>query len=280
MRIWLLVACFVCSFALSGCETLQDIAAGLDKPSARIVDSRLVDLTVDGVVLDFGVEVTNPYELGLPLTDLGYRISSDGRELLSGEAASAGTIPAGGSRVIQVPVAVTFADLFDVVRGLRPGDVVPYRAEFDVKVDAPGDGSISIPLQRSGKMPVPAIPAVRLDGLEWQNLSFDDATAVVSLAVDNPNSFRLDIGALDLGLELAGHRVVESVGGDPIGVGAGKSRTVDIPISFAPKDLGLAAFNMLTGSSADYRLAGNLDVVTPFGPIAMPVERVGSLKMK
>ena len=176
-----------------------------------------------------------------------------------------------------MPVNVTFADLLAVLGDVRPGDVVPYTAHLDVLVDAPEVGEISLPVKRSGKVPVPAVPSVRVDGISWESLGLDRADAVIALAIDNPNTFKMDVAVPDLALELGGHRIVESIAGKSVGVGPGKSRTIEIPISFAPKDLGLAAFNMLTGGGSSYRLTGDLKVDTPFGPIAMPYDKAGQV---
>lgn len=50
---------------------------------------------------------------------------------------------------------------------------------------------------------------------------------------------------------------------------------MDVSISLSPKKLGLAAFRMLTGKGAGYERTGDMNVKTPFGPMNLPVKRIG-----
>lgn len=59
-------------------------------------------------------------------------------------------------------------------------------------------------------------------------------------------------------------------------VPAGQTRTIEIPISFAPADAGLAVFRMLSGREAGYSISGDLSLKTPFGDVRMPYTRSGT----
>ena len=52
-------------------------------------------------------------------------------------------------------------------------------------------------------------------------------------------------------------------------------KIVELPLSFAPKDLGAAIFRMLLGDGSDYSFSGAMDVSTPFGDMSLPLEKVG-----
>ena len=115
------------------------------------------------------IEVRNPYGVPLPLVDLGYSLATGGGQpFASGKAEAAGTVPARGARTIQVPVSLDFARMLGLVQGLRPGKVLPYEAALELSVDAPGVGPLSLPLRKSGSLPIPAPPGLAMKDFRWQ----------------------------------------------------------------------------------------------------------------
>ena len=53
------------------------------------------------------------------------------------------------------------------------------------------------------------------------------------------------------------------------------SQQISKPVSFKPLNLGIAAFKMLSGDGANYKLNGTMNMDTRFGKMKLPYERVG-----
>lgn len=261
--------------AAPGCETLDKVLNSVDGPQASLAGASLSDLSTQGATLDFEVDVTNPYSVPLPLTSLSYDLSSKGSTFLTGAAPIAGTVPARGTRTITLPANVRFSDLMSALSGVRPGQVVPYDAGLTLSVDAPGVGPLELPLRQRGELPVPAVPEVKLAGIEWSELSLTNAKAVLKFDVRNTNQFRVDLSALDTSLALGGRDIGRTSIREALGLGPGKRGTLEAPISFSPVQFGASILNMLRGANADYRLDGAIEGATPFGPITLPFERAG-----
>lgn len=270
-----LTALIALATGLAGCETLQGFVDTAPKPSARIKAVNLGALSLEQAALNFDVEIDNPYSVGLPLVDLDYAIASDGRAFLSGAAPISGSIPARGSRIVTVPATVRFADLMGALEGVRPGAVVPYTADLNLSVDAPGLGEVKLPLQKRGELPIPTVPSVALESIDWESLTLERAAALLTIRITNLNQFPLDLSRLDYALSLAGTPVVETSLRQAVSFSAGGEGVLEIPIALAPKDLGLAAFRMLTGDGAGYELGGLMNVDTPFGPLDLPFQSAG-----
>src|SRR5258706_1678271 len=138
---------FVLIALLAGCQSMQDLIGGPPKPTAHVIGVSIRGLSLENVVLLFDVEVENPYATSLPLTDLGYALSSGGNKFLQGTLTPTGSIPARGKQVIQLPATVPFSSLFTALKGVKPGAIVPYTADFRIGVDRPvlgrGDGPLS-----------------------------------------------------------------------------------------------------------------------------------------
>ena len=147
----------ICASLFSGCQTLEGILESSPKPTARIIGTELKNLSLQKVDLVFNVEVANPYAVDMPLLDLAYTVGSGGTSLLQGNIKPSGAVPAGGTSVIQLPARITFASLIRTLKDVRPGSVVPYKADITLGVDAHGR-ELTLPLSKSGELPVPAAP--------------------------------------------------------------------------------------------------------------------------
>jgi LEA14-like dessication related protein len=267
------------TLAAPGCESLRGLLDTAEKPSVRVTGVRFQDLSLESLKLVFDTEVTNPYQVPLPLVNLDYSLSSAGKEFLAGKAPVQGSIPPKGSQVVPLPAALSFAPVLKVLEGVAPGSVVPYEAGLKLSVDAPAVGVLTLPLSHSGSLPIPAIPEVHLAQVEWKSLSVDSASAVIHLTVKNTNQFPVDLQKLAFGLSLADAKVGEVGFGEPTKFEAGGQATLRIPVSLSLKGLGLGAFNLLKGEGTGYRIEGDMGLGTPFGPLSMPLVRSGTTKL-
>ncbi len=261
---------------LGGCQSLQDIAGMAQKPSAHVVGASLRGLTLQNAVLLFDIEVANPYAAALPLADLSYTLGSGGKKLLEGSLQPSGSIPARGSQVIQVPVTVAFAPVLATLKGIRPGALLPYTADFRIGVDAPMAGRLEVPFSRNGELPVPAVPRIEMSAFEIGELGLDRTTGTVKLQVRNTNQFPLELKRLGMSFALGGHDVGSSRLSDAASLQAGETVTLSVPLSFAPRTVGASLFNFLRGRQIAYQVAGTIEANTRFGPLSIPYSRMGN----
>lgn len=269
----------VCVMLIGGCKSVGDAIKSGVKPTARVTAVRFQELSLAKVDLVFDVEVTNPYGVSLPLLDLSYSIGSGGQKFLVGGVKPTTVLPANGAAVVQVPTSISFAALMGIVKTVRPGQVVPYSADFTVGVNAPVIGLVSIPLSHEGEIPVPAIPDVRLASLDIDSLTFDQVEATLKLTVRNTNQFDLDLTRLGLNLALGGQKVASTSVNSPARLPPGQTATVAIPASFSPRAFGVGLFNLLRGTETGYGMTGALEIGTRFGPVTLPFDHQGNAKI-
>ena len=146
--------------ALAAAATLAS-ATGcgiLDKPSAEILGVRLQDVSLTDATMLFDVKVDNPYAVPLPLSNVDYALSSLGQQFLTGKADVQGSVPAGGSKDLAVPVRISFLELIRAVKGARPGSAIPYKADLGLSVDMPVTGPLRVPMSRQGELSIPSAP--------------------------------------------------------------------------------------------------------------------------
>jgi LEA14-like dessication related protein len=133
---------------LTGCAMIQ-------KPTAEIVGVSVQNMGLDQATMLFNVKVDNPYGVALPLGNLDYALSSQGQRFLSGTAADLGTVPAGASKTLEVPVQLSYIELIRAVKEVRPGSTVPYQADLGLSMELPMMGSHRVPMSRDGQLTVP-----------------------------------------------------------------------------------------------------------------------------
>jgi LEA14-like dessication related protein len=270
---WLALALLIT--LLGGCEMARDALSGARKPSARVVSMQVENLRLDGLDIALGVEVSNPYETGLPIVGMRFALASRGASFFEGSLAEGGTIPGRGLRVLPIRARITFAELLKVLPEIKPGAVIPYDVDATVSVEAPIVGRISLPVGRRGKLPIPTIPDVSLAKVKFTKLRPTEVKGVLALDIENGNGFALDVADLDLGLTLAGQRILDTRAPKVTRLESGAKTRLEIPISFSPLAAGMATYSMLTGSGASYGLTGRLSVKTPFGSLSMPIDVTG-----
>ena len=251
---------------LGGCKTATDMAASVQKPSIKIVGTRIDSLASDSAGMVFDVQISNPYELPLPLTNVDYSFASRGTSFLSGVADVQGTIPVGESKTFAIPARIDFAPLLATVKGVRPGQVVPYQADLNLNVAAPVVGKISVPVKRAGDIPVPAVPEVLVQDVKWQDMGLTNASGVVKVKIKNTNEFSVELHKLGFNLGLGGKQIATGSMTKAIALKPGDTATIDLPVSFSLVQAGLGAFTALSDKAEKYKISGIAQFGTPFGP--------------
>ena len=150
--------CLVCLLGLllvvsSGCSALQ----GSLKPKAKLTNVHFDEFKGGALGLIFDVEIKNPYPVGVPLTGLAYSLSSDDKEFIAGSSEPDTVIPAGSEMEVALPVKVEYRQMWQALKGIRPGAVIPYNAELVLSMDTETFNTINLPLKKKGEIELPTI---------------------------------------------------------------------------------------------------------------------------
>jgi LEA14-like dessication related protein len=141
----------VCAFSI-GCSALN-----LQKPTADVTGMAVQNVNASGFTMNFDVEVKNPNALELPTGAADYKLGLSGVNVVNGAANPAGSIPAGGSKHVTLPVTLTYENLLAAEQGIvKSGGNVPYSldAGLSFNTGSPFLGNVRVPLQYSGTLPL------------------------------------------------------------------------------------------------------------------------------
>ena len=262
---------------LSGCSAaaLKVLETIDTRPTARVVDTRLEDIGLERLTLGLDVEVTNPFTFDLPLAELVFTLQTGGRAFLDGSTDVGGVVPAGGSRIVPLPIGVDYLGMMEVAERVRPGKVVPYTASLSLQAMV-GETPVTVPVRHEGELPIPAVPSIDVQRLEWDQISLDAIRGSLVLGMGNPNEFGFTVAGLDYTLSLAGRRVATASELPALALEPAARGTLRLPLAVSPQEAGLALLDAVRKDTTSFELAGRIHLDTPFGPVELPFERSGT----
>ena len=100
----------------------------------------------------------------------------------------------------------------------------------------------------------------------------------VTLRVENPNDFRLDVGALRYVVWVDSTQVATGQLDRIVTLEPAATSTVVVPVQFALDAVAMVGVRFLTTGSLQYRVTGQFDYVTPFGRLTRPFASDGSVR--
>ncbi|XAR64526.1 hypothetical protein NMG60_11008251, partial [Bertholletia excelsa] len=248
---------------------------GFGKPTADVTGIHIPKINLEKADIVVDVLVKNPNPIPIPLIDINYLIESDGRKLVSGLIPDAGTIHAHGSETVKIPVTLIYNDIKSTYDDIKPGSIIPYKVKVDLIVDVPILGRLTIPLEKTGEIPIPYKPDIDIEKIQFERFSFEETVAILHLKLENKNDFDLGLNSLDYEVWLSevsigGAELQESTKIDKNGISY-----IKIPITFRPKDFGSALWDMIRGRGTGYTMKGNINADTPFGAMKLPISKEG-----
>lgn len=262
--------------ALPACSTVHGT-----EPNVRVTDTRLNGLSFEGVKLLVDVELNNPTKEAIAVESFTYGITlaNEPQPVVTGRIDAPATLGAKTAVKETVPITLTFADLAMNVFAAKPGSVVPYVVEATAATEIPSAGPADLEGERTGELPVPAMPDVRVVDVTWKDAGVFGIDGAVTLDVTNRNSFPVDLQKLKWAMSVGGKSIV---GGKvpAMTFAPGETEQVIVPVSVSTMNIGRAMFGMASSNNASYEIAGDLRVKTPYGVIGSPFKRSGATTVR
>jgi LEA14-like dessication related protein len=152
----------------SGCSTLNALVGG-QKPDIALSGVQFGEVNLQTATLLFDVEVSNPYDIDLPLLNMEYALKTQQSPLFNGNADIQTTVPAGKTQTVSLPITLSYKDVinaFKELKGVRPGSIIPYDATANISTKVPVLGMIKVPVRQTGQLKVPTLQ----DAASWDSL--------------------------------------------------------------------------------------------------------------
>ncbi|OQX86544.1 hypothetical protein B6D60_06035 [candidate division KSB1 bacterium 4484_87] len=273
---------FILLLLIFSCATLQQLA-NVQKPQVRVGQIRLTNLTFDKVDLAVDLNITNPNPVAATLAGFDYNFFLNGQSFLTGNQVKQTTISANGQSTLQIPLSLTFKQIYDTYKSLKNSDSTVYKIAAGLSFDLPIIGKTRIPVQKSGYLPLAKIPSIKLSSLKLKSLNFSSAKVELQLKVDNPNAFSLNINKLNYNFLVNNKQWGVGQIAEVLQINQKGSSTIKIPLSLNFMEIGRTVYSMLTGSSGlSYQLKGDAALTSSLKvmpQLELPFNRSGKINI-
>ncbi|RWR81477.1 desiccation-related protein isoform X1 [Cinnamomum micranthum f. kanehirae] len=259
-------------------EVLQKIL-GLGTPTAYVSAVRISSIDIKKADLVYDVLVVNPSRISFPLADISYSVESDGRKLVSGSITDAGTLLPKASTTIKMPVTFVYEDILSTFADIKLGSIIPYELGVQFMVTIPIFGKATISLGKTGEIPIPTVPIITLEMMQFEKFGLDECVTVLHLKIINKNEFEMGLTALEYEIALSGITIGSAELAQSAKIDESGVSLINISLSFKPKDFGTALWELLGKTTVTYSLKGSVTVDTLFGTMNLPFSQEGSASL-
>jgi LEA14-like dessication related protein len=247
---------------LISCSSLQDV---LKDPEISFDTFKISKINFDTIDVLFTYKVDNPNLFGITLPRFDYNLLIEESNFVSGTSSESMRIEQQGSSFVDLPVTLSYADLFKAISILLNQNEAAYTIGTNFYLDIPVIGEQEIPVSHSGKIPILKLPEISLR--EIKTISSNPLSPELELSVDitNNNMFTIDPNAFDFEVLFNNRRITESSQNNIASMQPGKSSNVKIPIKLNPLTLGIQLISSIIGGNViDIALNGNFAFDTDY----------------
>lgn len=280
------VAVVVLAGTLAACTPRQDRPRRAGNLKTAIRPARIGKVGADAFQLVFDVEFDNDSDRAITVTAIDYAVRfaarpwRDYQPWTEGEAAQGKTLQPRADAVVTVAVPVRFQRLGEAFPRLAREPRLGYVIKAQVRLDAGGGSTATVPLRGQSLVVVPRLPRFALDRLEVRRLDADSARLDLVLRAANPNAGPATIEGLRGTVSLAGTPVA-TIGLRPdqaLAPGRRAELTVPLPLDFGRLGAGLR--EAVAGEAVAVHLDGTATVQTPRGERTVALDLSGKVEVR
>jgi LEA14-like dessication related protein len=279
---FLLSCLLTISVTIFKCATLQSLA-DIQKPTLDVDDLRFVDISFKKLDLELLVQVNNPNKLALDLAGYQYELKLGQSSFLNGQQNIPLNIAAQSKSRVDIPISIDFEQLYNTFQQLSKKDSTEYEIQCGLDFDLPILGRTTVPIKKSGHLPLIKIPKISLHALQLKKLSFTGADLELQVKVNNPNAFSLFLNNLEYALKVNGAAWAKGNSVKQTKIGEKGQGILSVPVSLDLGQLGQTVLGLLQGNqNFQYEVQGNLGLktsLTQMGQKAVPLLMDGTTRI-
>jgi LEA14-like dessication related protein len=255
----------------------------LRRPSVVVDRVHVSGLSFEDIDLMFDLKVNNPNTIKISLAGFDYNFFLNSNSFVKGHQDKGLSIEANGESIVQIPINLKFADIYNTYNSLKNNDSTDYELRLGFAFDIPVLGDVRVPVSQKGMLPMVKFPSFSVQSLKLDRLSFSGADLKLQIAVDNPNAFALNLDKMNYQFAVNGNSWINGLSQNVTRLNQKGQGIIDIPISIDFVKVGQSVYQLLTGNNQlNYNFSGDFDVSTSiaeFGTVILPVAKKGSINL-
>ncbi|MFQ5640381.1 MAG: LEA type 2 family protein [bacterium] len=273
---------FVAMVCVLGCASVGELIKTAT-PKVSFSRVRLDKLSFDSATLLFDVNVENPNPVGVTLAGFDYDFILNERSFVQGNQEQGLEIPANGANIVQIPVTLAFADIYQTFKSLKGQDSTAYKLECGLAFELPFLGTKRIPISKQGTFPLLKLPKLSVESLKLEGLRLTGADLKLNLKLKNPNAFSFALTSLNYALDINNREWVTGKSAEGMAIAAKNESVISLPVSLNFVQIGQSAYQLLRSDQPlSYRFKGKFDMnsaVPLLGQVSLPFDRSGQIRL-
>ncbi|MDR1251792.1 MAG: LEA type 2 family protein [Treponema sp.] len=252
------LALAVIALALTTCQSLGSI---FSEPRFSLRSMDLTGISFTGVDLLCTVNVENPNPIDIPFPEIDWEFFVNANSFVKGIVKNDKSIKSQSVTGVDIPLSVTYADLFNAVKSLQNTKEADYLLSLGAKFPLPILGDKVFHLEHGGKLPVLSAPSLSFKGISVKNVSLTRLDFELNWEVENKNSFAINVK--DLSYNFAVNNSQWASGKVPGAPRIPPDQKVLIPLSFSINSLAMVRdiTGIITmGTDVTYACGGNMNL--------------------
>jgi len=285
MKKQIAAALLLMSAFLVSCQQLLPLLQQMNvqKPIVKVKDVKLTGLSLNGLDLDFKIGIQNPNSVAIKLAGFDYELLIENNIFLKGQQNKEVKIEANGSSQVDIPVSLTFKQLYNSFQALKDADSIKYTLKSGLSFDVPILGKIRIPVQTTHRVPNVKLPKIKVASLKLANISFTGADLKLALEVENPNAWSADLKQLQYNFMVNGQRWLEGNLKKTLKLQQKEKQVLELPIHLNFLEIGRSLYNLLKNpETLEYKLTGQAafnSSIKPLGDFKLPINQSGKIEL-
>jgi len=265
--IWCMLV-FSAALAFTNCQSLEAI---FREPVVSLHSIELAGISFTGAKLLCKINVENPNSFNIPFPEIDWKFFINANSFISGVIKNNESLRSRGTTVVDIPVSVDYADVFNAFSSLIGSKTVNYKMAMDVKLAFADLINKVWHLEREGNFPVLQIPAVSFRGIDVKNISLNKLDFQLNLEIENKNIFPMTVNRLSYIFAINNSKWSD---GSVQNINIAADGRAVVPISFSINSLDMITeiTQIITGNTdvsylftGDLRFGANLPIVENLG---------------
>ncbi len=272
MRLLRLIFLLTLLLGLAGCAVLQE---QLKNPEVAVQKVDITRLSLTDMDLGVQLGIDNPNPFGIALAGLDYRVEIEGQPLIRGQSDQRVKVASGGKSQLTLPLSLHYQDMADGLGALLRQDRVAYT--LSGKLDF---GLISVPYSHRGELDLPSLPRLSVEALEVEQLTLQGVSLLLSLGLENPNDFPINLNGMRYDLSLAGRQVSRGESIAPMAVEAGAKGRSGLRLQLDYAAIGNLITTLSSGSTIPVAFDASMSLPGLAGEQQLPLQWQGDVAIR
>jgi LEA14-like dessication related protein len=267
ISLWLILLMTCVSLAFPN-SLEKDLSISLDA-------KRIRDFSLSGLSLVFYVNISNSSSSSYYLSKYDYRFMVNQQEYLRLQTSLSEQIKIGakGDTLISLPVKITYAHLFEVVKEVEKFNKAQCYLLGGMTFSDGRREKGRLPFAFSGEFPIFRPPEADIVSLQVRAMTIGGADLAFKVSFKNSNVFELMVDRISYRLSLGGKTIGEGeISGDK-NIKSLDAKVFSLPLLVEFFDVGKDVYNALHQPSATCRVTGELVIRTIWGRLEIAFDK-------